>query len=529
MQGPRKLLKKHKERVLAALPALALGIFAVIWVIKTGTQIGPEAIVEETIARSPSDLLWKSWVKSDFSYSSSLPQHGAWLSPFQPLLRSALGTVGWEHWSRGNFIAISALVASPIVLAWAVSLPSWIAAFGVFVLLLAEPTQLLNEVVLGQSTSVVLAGFFVCVGFFVRKNPRALGISLGALVWVRWESFLLIPAFGLALLIQGLVQNRAKKKKRSEGLKKRLIGALLATALVILPLSALSLSHGGSFWGKEQTAGWIGGRAVATRWLSESDSGWADFQQERSLYDDYDQWTRKQWNSLISPWIGEFWIETLTMGFIIAIGFFTALKVAATRDLIVLAFSLMPILVSVAAAQKDLFDRRLYLPWDALLITVVMIVLNEIASKKRLKAWIAIGALWLTWVSWSGFARTLDVFFGQSNLTPWLSGPTPGQAIAIAELNQTRETLLAAPGQGRALAYFLRNQPIVELPMNWAQDGILDRLIERFEIRWTTIPGELLRQKSQAHQISIKSAANGQILYRIEKTAAVTPPPVPGL
>lgn len=523
-----KKLLPTKEHLISLGSGFFLFFILLVWLDFHGYFISPDAIYLNVLAKSFWQHPYIIWFKRAFSYPYEIIHPDFTFPPLGPLVHWFLENMGVTTWHRGNWI--TAFFMGMTIPAWfwaflphfenqktmsskkskGASLSALLAAWVATVLLLAQSqNQMWQELYLGIVSPVVVFLFILTYGAYLRKRYHLCGILIGTAFLIRFDAQVTLAIFVLGHLAStvgtSLKTNVGQKKWRAAFFESfQMIWPFLVTTS---PWWVRSIFLGHTPWFNHMVPIFLYGEAGNFRWFADTDTA-IGHPITNTPVEFYLQLLDARWTDLIHPYLGGALTPIAYPWLLLSLGLVYALKRPAHKALLAFTWIGAILRLLVVAGLHDAFNRRYFLIFDACAITWLTLMLWD--KNRWIKA-ASVGTMILLVVTnWDFLQSSLQTMRPSAS---YLEVHSPGISQAVKILNTTKEPVLAAQIVGHAIAYYTDQIPIIELPTNYADPGMMDLFMRRWKIKWTTEGG--LAPHLKEFKLIARDAHNGYGLFEV--------------
>jgi len=502
---------------------LLLFLVLMIWLDYHGYFISPDAIYINVLAKSFSEHPYVIWFKRAYSYRYEIIHHDFTFPPIPPLYHWILDSIGIGNWQRGNWTTAFFMGMTVPAWMWAMAphfktqgatrraklgilAAGWIATL----LLLAQAkNQMWHELYLGIVSPVAVFLFILSYGAYVRENYLLCGLLTGITFLVRFDAQVTLA---ILVLGHGLAHIHERKRWKQTFIECFQMG--ISFLAITSPWWIRSLFLGHAPWFNHMVPIFLYGEAGNFRWFPDTDTALGHLIYNPPAYTFYEELVRARWKDLVEPYFGSFFSEAALPGLLLAISVIYAVRRPQYRALTAFIALGAFLRVAVVAGLHDAFNRRYFLIFDACVMTWLTLMLwdHKFLVRNAARA-VMLLIVVANWNDLSQVLITMRPYVG------YLEGGMPLLADAVKELNTTREPILTAQIEGHALAYYTEHIPIIEIPTNQADAGIMDQYLDRWKIKWTTVGGTI-RPHLKTHAVTEIAASNGLKIWKVTPLAS---------
>lgn len=508
------------------------------WLDWHGYFISPDAIYLNILAKSFWSHPYTIWFKRAYSYPFEIIHPDFNFPPLGPLMHWTLEQLGIHTWHRGNWM--TAFFMAAIVPAWmwavaphlapegqaqtaksakAVKSPKgqrqkkwhWNWRYSVIIAgLLASlllfsmaKNQLWEELYLGIVSSTAVFFFLLSYGAYMRKRYIACGTLTGVAFLVRFDAQVTLAIFVFGHIIANW------DLKRWKFVAKDCLEMGLSFLVVTSPWWIRSMVLGHAPWFNHMVPIFLYGEAGNFRWFPDTDTALGHPITTLAPLKFYIQLVRARWSDLLTPYFGNELTAAYVPEFLLLGSVYYAWKRPKLRALVAFVLLSAVIRVLVVAGLHDAFNRRYFLIVDAFALTWLILLLWD---PNRLIRFLAVFIGIMTVVSnW----EALNNVAGNSMRMYGSYIDSSAQADAITELDTDRAPVVVGQIEGHTAAYYTDQIPIIEIPTNYADPGMMDLYLDRFKIRYTS-DFPKIKDYVKRHKFTELTARNGVRLWRIE-------------
>lgn len=522
---------KPRPMVVAGVVSSVGLIYALFrWLEWHGYFVSPDAIYVHILAKSFWAHPYVIWFKRAFSFKYEIIHHDFNFPPLMPLMHWALGELGLTSWQRGNWTTAIFMGLIPAGWMWALApqlkddkrivAGAWFATILMFGM---ATNQIWHELYLGIVSPLVVLLFVLAYGMYVRGRYVACGVINGFAFLTRFDAQMTMAIFVIAHLASqapsalGLPDWRSRKA----ALKK----VALECAMIVVPfllvtavwwVRAVALGH--KPWFNHMVPIWLYGEAGNFRWFPDTDTALGHPIYPGRAFEFYEKLIRDRWADLVNPYFGPFMGELASMGVLLFLGLMYAIHRPEHRALMAIIWLGGALRLALIAGLHDSFNRRYFIIFDAGVFTWLALMLFDRNRLLRIVA-VAVAAslLHFNWPELQNVAmRSMRPYVG------YLEANSPGLSSAVAEVNVTKQPVLTPQIVGHAVAYYTNHIPVIEMPTNWRDEGIMDAFLERWKIKWLTNPDDV-RPYSKRFSLVEHKASNGYSVWEVQSLPKTTP------
>ncbi len=491
------------------------------WLDFHGYFISPDAIYMDVLAKSFGSHPYWIWFKRAYSYPYEIIHPDFVMPPLWPLVHWFLGAIGITTWHRGNWM--TAVFTAGLVPTWMWAITphfekkpnaktKWrlnivLAGIVATLLLLAQArNQMWEELYLGIVSPIAVFFFVLSYGAYVRERYVACGVLTGIAFLIRFDAQITMVTFVLGHLLAWAGRRPWKR------ILKECFWIGFSFVAVTAPWWLRSVYYGHSPWFNHMVPIFLYGEAGNFRWFPDTDTG-VGHPLTNEPYILYESLVRNRWTDLISPYLGDFLTPLAMPGILLFLGFLYALRRPKQRPLLAFVWVGALLRLTTVAGLADSFNRRYFLIFDACAITWITLMLwdSNRLIRHTAKA-LAILLILANWNNLTSVLRSLRPYVG------YLDAGMSQLSQTVAELDSTHEPVLAAQIEGHAIAYYTDGIPIIELPTNDKDAGMMDQYLDRWKIRWTTL-GEKLKPYVKKHSFIPFRSRNGITIWKVEPSS----------
>jgi hypothetical protein len=471
------------------------------WLAARGAHATRESLVRELAAGSfLSGRPLVFGVKHDYSLAGPILHLDARVRPGMPALLALGHALGIKSPALGAWLAAIFLAACAPIWGWALGPAS--GALVMALLLAGAGNGLWEELSSGGSAPAGIACLGLALGAARRGSFRVCGLAGMA-------GFLFHPGFETAFL--ALVLAHAAFGSASGPSAGRTRGRLIEAAWMAAPIFCVMLPFavaGARPWLGRLAGSYLEGAGARERWFFDTDGGLGHPTSTQPTYVLFEEFIRNRWYDLTRPWLGDFLSELALPAPLLFGAFIHGLRRPAARVPLATFWLAAIGALLVGAGWLEGFERSQFLLVDALAAAWLSMLILD-ASPWARGGGIALACVLLAVNAGdlAGLARPaepglLDQDFG-------------AVTTALRASNTEHGVVLARRGEGRVLALATPEIPFIELPENFADPGLLDGFIERWNVRWTTM-GELLGPLMKKHRLDGPGVAGTARLWSIK-------------